>query len=128
MAHNGVIGVYAHYALGGSFLLNVPFTTAIAMLPCRTASSLSVVLRSPADFDPAVCHAYHSHQAPPYADWNTLLCCCVLCWQVSSSSGQNIKAVFASLFARMLATIPGIPQDLAALAVQQANAAREEGA
>lgn len=47
-------------------------------------------------------------------------------FEVSASSGQNVRSLFVSLFARMLATIPGIPQELAAAAVQQANAVREE--
>ncbi len=41
-------------------------------------------------------------------------------------SGQAVRSVFLTLFARVLATVPGIPQDLASLAVQQAAAAREE--
>lgn len=47
-------------------------------------------------------------------------------FEVSASSGQNVRLLFSALFARMLATIPGIPQELAAAAVQQANAARDE--
>ncbi len=41
-------------------------------------------------------------------------------------SGQAVRSIFMSLFARVLATVPGIPQDLAAAAVQQASTAREE--
>lgn len=47
-------------------------------------------------------------------------------FEVSSSSGANVRQLFAALFARMLATIPGIPQDLTAAAVQLANSSREE--
>lgn len=45
--------------------------------------------------------------------------------QVSSVNSQNVQALFTSLFARMLATIPGIPQELASLAVQQAKEVRD---
>lgn len=45
--------------------------------------------------------------------------------QVSSVNSQNVHALFTSLFARMLATIPGIPQELASLAVQQAKEVRD---
>ena len=48
--------------------------------------------------------------------------------QVSASSGAGVKALFTSLFARILATVPTIPEDLTALAVQQANMARGEDA
>ncbi len=51
---------------------------------------------------------------------------CVRVLQVSSLNSQNVQALFATLFARMLATIQGAPQDLAALAVQQAKDVREE--
>eukprot|EP00798_Chlamydomonas_sp_ICE-L_P029061 gene29061-32266_t len=47
-------------------------------------------------------------------------------FECSASSGQGVKALFSSLFARMLATIGGIPQELASLAVQQAKDDREE--
>eukprot|EP00201_Polytomella_parva_P009728 CAMPEP_0175059386 /NCGR_PEP_ID=MMETSP0052_2-20121109/12405_1 /TAXON_ID=51329 ORGANISM="Polytomella parva, Strain SAG 63-3" /NCGR_SAMPLE_ID=MMETSP0052_2 /ASSEMBLY_ACC=CAM_ASM_000194 /LENGTH=181 /DNA_ID=CAMNT_0016324933 /DNA_START=150 /DNA_END=695 /DNA_ORIENTATION=+ len=47
-------------------------------------------------------------------------------FEVSASSGQGVRALFASLFARILATAPGIPEELAQAAVQQANAARQE--
>ncbi|EFJ48349.1 hypothetical protein VOLCADRAFT_104739 [Volvox carteri f. nagariensis] len=49
-------------------------------------------------------------------------------YEVSASSGAGVKALFTSLFARILATVPGIPEDLTALAVQQANMARGEEA
>jgi DnaJ family protein C protein 27 len=32
--------------------------------------------------------------------------------QVSASSGQGVKALFQSLFARILATVNGIPEEL----------------
>uniref|UniRef100_A0A7S0RSD0 Uncharacterized protein n=1 Tax=Chlamydomonas leiostraca TaxID=1034604 RepID=A0A7S0RSD0_9CHLO len=47
-------------------------------------------------------------------------------FEVSASSGMGVRSLFSTLFARMLATIPGIPQEMAAQAVQSANAAREE--
>ncbi|KAG2437182.1 hypothetical protein HXX76_005846 [Chlamydomonas incerta] len=47
-------------------------------------------------------------------------------FEVSASSGSGVKALFTSLFARILATVPGIPEDLTALAVQHANMARGE--
>ena len=47
--------------------------------------------------------------------------------QVSASSGQGVKALFQTLFARILATVAGMPEELAVLATQQANSAREEG-
>lgn len=47
-------------------------------------------------------------------------------FEVSAASGQAVRTLFATLFARMLATIPGIPKDAAALAVQQAQLIREQ--
>mmetsp|Transcript_6869 Transcript_6869/g.18435 ORF Transcript_6869/g.18435 Transcript_6869/m.18435 type:complete len:210 (-) Transcript_6869:768-1397(-) len=47
-------------------------------------------------------------------------------FEVSSASGHAVRTMFATLFARMLATIPGIPKDLSALAVQMANSIREQ--
>jgi len=47
-------------------------------------------------------------------------------FEVSASNGSGVRPLFASMFARMLATIPGIPQELAALAVQQAKESRDE--
>lgn len=45
-------------------------------------------------------------------------------FEVSSFSGQRVRSLFTSMFARMLATIPGVPQDLIQLAVQEAAQAR----
>lgn len=45
----------------------------------------------------------------------------LLHFEVSAQSSQNVKALFASLFARLLATAPGIPQELTQLAVQEAR-------
>jgi DnaJ family protein C protein 27 len=39
--------------------------------------------------------------------------------QVSAATGAGVKQLFTSLFARILATVPGMPEDLTALAVQQ---------
>ena len=40
----------------------------------------------------------------------------------SSLSRQNVKALFASLFARLLSCVPGIPQELTQEAVSEARA------
>lgn len=47
-------------------------------------------------------------------------------FETSASSGAGVRPLFATLFARMLATIPGIPQDLASQAVHTATTLREE--
>ena len=47
-------------------------------------------------------------------------------FEVSAASGQGVRALFQSLFARILATVPGIPEDLVAQAVAQAAQARDE--
>ena len=43
-------------------------------------------------------------------------------FEVSAQSSQNVKALFASLFARLLSCVPGIPQELSQEAVQEARA------
>jgi DnaJ family protein C protein 27 len=47
-------------------------------------------------------------------------------FEVSSASGHAVRTLFATLFARILATVPGIPKDLSALAVQMVNTMREQ--
>lgn len=47
-------------------------------------------------------------------------------FEVSSCSGQAVRPLFLSLFARLLATGANAPQELATTAAQQASAAREE--
>ncbi len=47
-------------------------------------------------------------------------------FEVSAASGHAVRTLFATLFARMLATIPGIPKDVSSLAVQMANTIREQ--
>lgn len=47
-------------------------------------------------------------------------------FEASAALGQNVKGVLASLFARILATVPGIPQDLASIAVQVPTSVRCE--
>ncbi|MEW5307166.1 MAG: hypothetical protein WDW38_002234 [Sanguina aurantia] len=46
-------------------------------------------------------------------------------FEVSACSGAGVKPLFTALFARMLATIPGIPEELTSLCVQQATMARQ---
>ncbi|GFH14472.1 uncharacterized protein HaLaN_10533, partial [Haematococcus lacustris] len=47
-------------------------------------------------------------------------------FEVSSCSGQAVRPLFLSLFARLLATGANAPQELATAAAQHASAAREE--
>mmetsp|Transcript_25971 Transcript_25971/g.76968 ORF Transcript_25971/g.76968 Transcript_25971/m.76968 type:complete len:206 (-) Transcript_25971:497-1114(-) len=47
-------------------------------------------------------------------------------FEVSAASAQNVGALFSTLFARVLATLPGVPQELSAAAVQAAKDVRQE--
>jgi hypothetical protein len=55
-----------------------------------------------------------------------LLCLADVAGQVSAASGRGVASLFTTLFGRALSTIPGVPQDLAAAAVQHANATRAD--
>jgi hypothetical protein len=46
--------------------------------------------------------------------------------QVSASSGQAVQALFSGLLARLLGSLPGVPQELAAAAALAASEARAE--
>lgn len=47
-------------------------------------------------------------------------------FEVSASNSLNVQALFTAMFARVLSIVPGVPQDLAQLAVQHAKDVREE--
>jgi len=47
-------------------------------------------------------------------------------FEVSALNSQNVKPLFTALFARMLSTIPGVPQELSAAAVQVAKESRDD--